>query len=97
MRAQNVLHRKASSPPRAEDKLVPSARCDRQHRLTVFHRPPARPILFGCPPDQDRMSALGQKQTLGKVQLMSALPPKADMDRRGRDVRFAPENGLGQT
>jgi hypothetical protein len=26
------------------------------------------------------MSALGQKQTLGKVQLMSALPPKADID-----------------
>src|SRR5262249_27526855 len=28
------------------------------------------------------MSALGQKRTLGKVRLMSALPPKADMDRR---------------
>ena len=26
-----------------------------------------------------RMSALGQKQTLGKVRLMSALPPKADI------------------
>src|SRR5262245_44142633 len=26
------------------------------------------------------MSALGQKQTLGKVRLMSALPPKADID-----------------
>ena len=25
------------------------------------------------------MSALGQKQTLGKVRLMSALPPKADI------------------
>src|SRR5215472_4608223 len=32
------------------------------------------------------MSALGQKQTLGKVQLMSALPPKADIDRARRDV-----------
>src|SRR5215469_12894876 len=28
------------------------------------------------------MSALGQKQTLGKVRLMSALPPKADMVER---------------
>jgi len=36
------------------------------------------------------MSALGQKQTLGRVRLMSALPPKADMDRHGRDVRFVP-------
>ena len=27
------------------------------------------------------MSALGQKQTLGKVRPMSALPPKADIDR----------------
>jgi hypothetical protein len=26
------------------------------------------------------MSALGQKQTLGKVRLMSALPPKADIN-----------------
>jgi len=25
------------------------------------------------------MSVLGQKQTLGKVRLMSALPPKADI------------------
>jgi len=35
------------------------------------------------------MSALGQKQTLGMVQLMSALPPKADIGRVRRDVRFA--------
>ena len=28
--------------------------------------------------EQSLTSALGQKQTLGKVQLMSALPPKAD-------------------
>jgi hypothetical protein len=36
------------------------------------------------------MSALGQKQTLGKARLMSALPPKADMDQPGCDVRFVP-------
>jgi hypothetical protein len=34
-----------------------------------------------------RMSALGQKQTLECVRAMSALPPKADMVQRGRDVR----------
>ena len=34
------------------------------------------------------MSALGQKQTLGKVRLMSALPPKADIGWACRDVRF---------
>jgi hypothetical protein len=36
-------------------------------------------------------SALGQKQTLVKVRLMSALPPKADIDRACRDVRFVPK------
>src|SRR6516164_10264640 len=37
------------------------------------------------------MSALGQKQTLERLRLMSALPPKADMDRHGSDVRFVPK------
>src|SRR5262249_58199147 len=37
------------------------------------------------------MSALGQKQTLGKVRPISALPPKADIDRACRDVRFVPK------
>ena len=36
------------------------------------------------------MSVLGQKQTLGKGRVMSALPPKADMDQSGCDVRFVP-------
>jgi hypothetical protein len=27
---------------------------------------------------------------LKRLRLMSALPPKADMDQRGRDVRFVP-------
>ena len=36
------------------------------------------------------MSALGQKRTLRLVSLMSALPPKADMVERDRDVRFVP-------
>ena len=37
------------------------------------------------------MSALGQKQTFRNVQPMSALPPKADIVRHDRDVRFVPE------
>ena len=36
-------------------------------------------------------SALGQKQTSEHVRVMSALPPKADMDWRGRDLRFVPK------
>jgi hypothetical protein len=41
------------------------------------------------------MSALGQKQTSAHVHVMSALPPKADIVRHDRDVRFAPESGHG--
>jgi hypothetical protein len=37
------------------------------------------------------MSALGQKQTFGPGNAMSALPPKADIDRYPREVRFVPE------
>jgi len=37
------------------------------------------------------MSALGQKRTFDDVPRISALPPKADMDHRGRDVRFVPK------
>ena len=37
------------------------------------------------------MSALGQKRTFRNVQRMSALPPKADTDQHGCDVRFVPE------
>src|SRR5215472_14483284 len=36
------------------------------------------------------MSALGHKRTLRHLRSMSALPPKADMDQNGRDVRFVP-------
>jgi hypothetical protein len=34
------------------------------------------------------MSALGQKQTFNDGCPMSALPPNADMDRRGRNGRL---------
>ena len=37
------------------------------------------------------MSALGQKQTFPLVRPMSALHPKADIDRRDDDVRFVPK------
>jgi hypothetical protein len=36
------------------------------------------------------MSALGQKQTLETVRVMSALPPKADIGTQPRYVRFVP-------
>src|SRR5262249_6761801 len=37
------------------------------------------------------MSALGQKQTLEDLRLMSALPPKADIGTRSRNVRYVPK------
>jgi len=47
-------------------------------------------ILRGNNP-QDRMSALGQKQTSGQVGVMSALPPKADIGTQSGNVRFVPK------
>src|SRR6516164_264014 len=37
------------------------------------------------------MSASGQKRTLECILVMSALPPKADIDQDGCNVRFVPE------
>jgi hypothetical protein len=37
------------------------------------------------------MSALGHKRTFGIIQLMSALPPKADIVQHGGNVRFVPK------
>ena len=37
------------------------------------------------------MSALGHKQTLEHVRIMSALPPKADIGTQSRNVRFVPK------
>ena len=37
------------------------------------------------------MSALGQKQTSRRARLMSALPPKADINRCIFDVRIVPK------
>jgi hypothetical protein len=39
------------------------------------------------------MSALGQKQTFALQQVISALPPKADIRQRDLHVRFVPEGG----
>src|SRR6516162_5778829 len=36
---------------------------------------------------------LGQKHTLGKARLMSALPPKADMVQHDRRIRFSANSG----
>jgi hypothetical protein len=43
------------------------------------------------------MSALGQKQTSDWRLLMSALPPKADIVRRGGNVRFVPEADIANS
>src|SRR3974390_2131729 len=48
-----------------------------------------RVSLHGSNPEPP-MSALGQKQTLQSVRPMSALPPKADINHRERDVGFVP-------
>src|SRR5262249_5228893 len=37
------------------------------------------------------MSALGQKRTLRRICVMSALPPKADIRCHRQDVRFVPK------
>ena len=42
------------------------------------------------------MSALGQKQTLRHFQLMSALPPKADIESQPWNVRFVPKADITQ-
>jgi hypothetical protein len=39
----------------------------------------------------------GSKADIGKVRLMSALPPKADIKSRIRDVRFVPEADIGSS
>ena len=46
--------------------------------------------LHGSNPEP-LMSALGQNRTLAHVRVMSALPPKADIEPRSRDVRFVPK------
>src|SRR5262249_44481583 len=52
---------------------------------------PGQPPGFLCPAALRRMSALGQKRTSRPDERMSALPPKADMDQSGCDVRFVPK------
>src|SRR6516165_8207382 len=42
------------------------------------------------------MSALGQKQTSEHDWVMSALPPKADIGTRSRNVRFVPKADISQ-
>src|SRR5689334_25212562 len=67
--------------------------------VTPFHHQPEaqHPKIFqlstSCRPitpsfGTKRTSALGQKQTFGSRNAMSALPPIADIDRARRDVRW---------
>jgi hypothetical protein len=43
------------------------------------------------------MSALGQKQTSAHVRVMSALPPKADIEKFPWNVRFVPKADIAVT
>src|SRR5215471_14320111 len=38
--------------------------------------------------------SLGSKADIGHLRAISALPPKADIDQQGCDVRFVPEDGV---
>jgi len=42
------------------------------------------------------MSALGHKRTSELICVMSALPPKADMDQHEFDVRYVPIRDIGE-
>jgi len=42
------------------------------------------------------MSALGHKRTSELICVMSALPPKADMDQHEFDVRYVPISDIGE-
>jgi hypothetical protein len=44
---------------------------------------------------QGQMSDTGQKRTSQQISGMSALPPKADIRRRGYHVRFVPKPEVG--
>ena len=67
---------------RAFKRTAPNSR---PHRPTQWGKVTAHPTVSVREPrhtDCPLMSALGQKQTLGRVRLMSALPPKTDIRRR---------------
>jgi hypothetical protein len=55
-------------------------------------RQPQAGVIFA---EEFRCQALGQKRTLKRFHPMSGLPPKADIDHHGRDVRFVPEADIG--
>jgi hypothetical protein len=61
----------------------------RTKRMSIFlqHRMAGHKMVLRRSNLRKRMSALGQKQTSQGISLMSALPPKADMAKRRRDVR----------
>src|SRR5215469_11994261 len=65
----------------------------RTKRMSIFlqHGMAGHKIVLRRSNMRKRMSALGQKRTLRKVQSMSALPPKADMADAMRNVRFVPK------
>src|SRR6516165_9447739 len=56
--------------------------------------PTRRSVEWRRKPKEASNVALGQKQTSRSVEGMSALPPKADIDRSHQEVHFVPISGL---
>src|SRR6516225_2724687 len=79
--------RRRIASPKAQDCVDLGCNYSRDLRPAEWGR---TVILRGNNP-QDRMSALGQKQTFRSVRAMSALPPKADIRTQPRDVCFVPK------
>ena len=81
-------------PPALERRFIALSRPRTGHRSGSDQLPGSGPLR--CRRLDCRMSALGQKQTSDWRWLMSALPPKTDMVRRGCDVRFVPKADIRQ-
>src|SRR5262249_43934968 len=86
---RDQLRSRQGQPGGRRDAAAHGAPRRRARSGVIAATPQARPHTQGAQP----MSALGQKQTSAHVRVMSALPPKADIDRARRDVRVRGQTG----
>ena len=87
--ALRCVHLKSSRNPAAKrNRAARAPRCIVRSRLSGVYCERLRALVHHSK-FKWLMSALGQKQTLGKVRLMSALPPKADIGWHSPNVRHA--------
>jgi len=70
--------------------MAAAIRLSQQHSCSFLRRPYGIGLLR-CEISARLMTALGQKQTSRYHLAISALPPKADIDRRDGDVRLVPQ------